>query len=208
MEWDMEWNTEWNGIGNGTLLGTEVWNRCMEQIWNGIFKLRLDSCLELRSGTDAWNSTGTKILLSGTAAWNGSLEQMHGTELERKYFVWNRCMEWKSGTDAWNSTGTEILLSRTSAWNGSLGQMHGTELERKYFCLEQLHGTVVWNRCMEQSWNGTTLPGTAAMFCIQVKIWSWEAYLDITCDEFVYMSTQWLQTMNCNREATCYIMVH
>ena len=67
--------------------------------------------------------------LSGTDAWNGSLEHMYGTELELKYFVWNSCMERKSGTDARNRAGTEIL------------------------CLEQLPGTEVWNRCKEQSWN-------------------------------------------------------
>ena len=120
----MEWNTELNGIGNGTLHGTEVWNRCMER----------------KSGTDAWN---------------GSLEQMHGTELERKNFVlhvtaaawsesleqswneknfvWNSCMERKSGTDAWNRARTEKL------------------------CLEQLHGTEVSNRCMDQSLNRNNL---------------------------------------------------
>ena len=75
----MEWNTEWNGIGNGTLHGTEVWNRGMEQSWNG----------KTLSGTDAWNITGKEILLSGTAAWNRSLEHMHGIELEPKYF----CLE-------------------------------------------------------------------------------------------------------------------
>ena len=40
---------------------------------------------------------------NGTAAWNGSLEQMRGTDLEpkcvpimlMKYFVWNSCMEQK-----------------------------------------------------------------------------------------------------------------
>ena len=46
--------------------------------------------------------------LSVTAAWKGSLEQMHGTDLEWKYFVWNSCMEEKSGTDAWNRAGMEI----------------------------------------------------------------------------------------------------
>ena len=25
---------------------------------------------------------------------------------------------------------------------------------------------------------------------MQTKIWGWETYLEITCDEFVYMSTQ------------------
>ena len=85
--------------------------------------------MERKSRTDAWNRAVTEILC---------LKQMHGTELERKYFVWNRCMERKSGTYVWNRAGTEIL------------------------CLEQLHGTEVWNRCMEQSWNGNTLSGTAA----------------------------------------------
>ena len=42
-------------------------------------------------------------------------------------------MERKSGTDAWDRAGMEIL------------------------CLEQLHETVVRNRCMEQSLNGNTL---------------------------------------------------
>ena len=78
----------------------------MEQIWNG------DN-------------------LSGTAAWNGSLEQMHGTDLERKYFVWNSCMEQQSGTVALNRSGTKNCLSRTAAWNGSLDQMHRTDLERR-----------------------------------------------------------------------------
>ena len=41
-------------------------------------------------------------------------------------------MKRKSGTDAWNRARMEILG------------------------LEQLHGTEVWNRCMEQSWNGNT----------------------------------------------------
>ena len=31
-----------------------------------------------------------------------------------------------------------------------------------------------------------------AIFSMQIKIWRWETYLDITCDEFVYMSIQWL----------------
>ena len=47
-------------------------------------------------------------------------------------------MERKSIKVGWNRSGTEIL------------------------CLEQLHGTEVWNRCIEQSWNGNTLSGTAA----------------------------------------------
>ena len=41
--------------------------------------------MELKSETDDSNRARTEILLSGT--WNGSLEQMHGTELELKYFV-------------------------------------------------------------------------------------------------------------------------
>ena len=79
------------------LHGTEVCYSCMELIWNG-------------------------NTLSGTAACNGSLEQMHGTELEQKYFIWNNCMERKSGTDAWNRARTEILLSGTATWNGNLEQ--------------------------------------------------------------------------------------
>ena len=86
--------------------------------------------MERKSRIDAWNKLNGNTL-SGTAAWNGSLEQMHGTEMERKYFVWNSCMEQKSGTDAWNRAGTEILS------------------------LEQLHGTVVWNSCMERKYFGT-----------------------------------------------------
>ena len=105
----------------------------------------MEHCLEWKSGTDAWDSTGAEILLSGTAAWDGSLEQMHGTELERKY------------------------LAGTAAWNGSLEHVHGNS-GTEILCLEQL----------------------LCMFCIQIKIWSWETYLDITCDEFVYMSIQWL----------------
>ena len=70
----------------------------------------------------SWNGN----TLSGTAAWNGSLEQMHGTDLKWKYFVWNSCMERKSGADAWNRSGTEIVF------------------------LEQLHGTEVCKSCMEQ----------------------------------------------------------
>ena len=62
--------------------------------------------------------------LSGTDAWNGSLEHMYGTELELKYFVCNSCMERKSERDAWNRAGTELLC---------LEQLHGTELVRKYF---------------------------------------------------------------------------
>ena len=31
-----------------------------------------------------------------------------------------------------------------------------------------------------------------AILSMQIKIWSWETYLDITCDEFVYISLQWL----------------
>ena len=81
-----------------------------------------------------WN----RNTLSGAAAWNGGLEQMRGTDLERKYFVLNSCMEWKSVTNAWNGSGTDML------------------------CLEQLHGTEVGNSCMEQIWNGNTLSGTAA----------------------------------------------
>ena len=104
----------------------------------------------------SWNGN----TLSGTAAWNGSLEQMHGTELERKYFVLNSCMERKSGTDAWNRAGTKQNFVWTAAWNGSLEQIHGIALELKYFSLEQLHGTEVWNRCMKQSSNGNTLSGT------------------------------------------------
>ena len=67
----------------------------MEQSWNG----------NGMSGTDAWNRAGTEM---------GCLEQMHGTELERNWDVWNRYMEqsWNvngmSGTDAWNRYGTEI----------------------------------------------------------------------------------------------------
>ena len=79
------------------LHGTEVWNSCME--W--------------KSETDAWNRAGTEIVLSGTAAWNGSMEQswngntLSGTaawkgSLEQSwnrntlYFVWNSCIERKS----------------------------------------------------------------------------------------------------------------
>ena len=65
--------------------------------------------MEWKSGIVAWNRAGTEILC---------LEQMHGTELEWKYFMWNSCMERKSGTDAWNDNTLEL--------------MHGTELERKY----------------------------------------------------------------------------
>ena len=65
-------------------------------------------------------------------AWNGSLKEMHGTELEWKYFVWNSCMERKSERVAWNRAGTEILC---------LEQLRGTKLERKYF---------VWNSCIER----------------------------------------------------------
>ena len=31
-----------------------------------------------------------------------------------------------------------------------------------------------------------------AIFSMQLKIWIWETYLDITCDEFVHMSIQGL----------------
>ena len=98
-----------------------------------------------------WNTERMKWG-NGTAAWNRSLEQMHGTDLEPKcvpimhmeYFVWNSCMEVKSGTAACNRSleqmhGTELVrktLSGTAVWNGSLEQMHGTVLEPKYFCLE------------------------------------------------------------------------
>ena len=34
--------------------------------------------------------------------------------------------------------------------------------------------------------------GHVAIFSMQTKIWGWETYLEITCDEFVYISTQWL----------------
>ena len=102
----------WNRSGTEILCleqphGTEVCNSCMEQIWNG-------------------------NTLSGTAAWNGSLEQMHGTELELKK-----------------------ALSGTTACNGGLEQMHGTELEPKYFCLEQLHGMEVWNRARTEIYAST-----------------------------------------------------
>ena len=53
------------------------------------------------------------------------MEQMHETDLERN------------------------TLSGTAAWNGSLEQIHGTDLEH-------MHGMEVWNRCMEQIWNGNT----------------------------------------------------
>ena len=81
-----------------------------------------------------------------TAASNGSLEQMHGTDLERKYFVWNSCMEQKSILCLEQLHGMEVWnscieqKSGTDAWNRS-----GTEI----LCLEQLHGTEVRNRCME-----------------------------------------------------------
>ena len=32
---------------------------------------------------------------------------------------------------------------------------------------------------------------------MQIKIWSLETYLDIACDEFVYMSIQWLHFKGC-----------
>ena len=32
-----------------------------------------------------------------------------------------------------------------------------------------------------------------AIFSMLTKIWGWETYLEITCDEFVYMSTQRLR---------------
>ena len=86
-----------------------------------------------------WNGTQNGMeWINGTAAWNRSLEQMQGTYLEPK------CVPIMH-MEIWNT------LSGTAAWNGSLEQMHGAELEPKYFCLEQLHGTEVWNRCMEQS---------------------------------------------------------
>ena len=64
-------------------------------------------------------------------------------------------MDQKSGTDAWNRAGMERFCleqlqegkSGTDAWNRA-----GTEI----LYLEQLHGKEVWNRCMEQSWNGNT----------------------------------------------------
>ena len=31
-----------------------------------------------------------------------------------------------------------------------------------------------------------------AIFSMSNKIWGWETYLEITCDKFIYMSTQWL----------------
>ena len=109
----MEWNTIWNGIGNETLYGTDTWNRsgmeilCLEQLHETEVWIR---CME-----QIWNGN----TLCGTAACNGSLEQMHGTFLELKYFAWNSCMERKSGTDAYNRSGTEILC---------LEQLHGTEV--------------------------------------------------------------------------------
>ena len=113
-------DTAWNGSLE-QMHGTEVWNRCTEQSWNG-------------------------NTLSGTTAWNRSLEQMHGTaawneSLEKD--AWNRagmeilCLEQLHGTEVWNGN----TLSGTAAWNGSLEQMHGTDLKRKYF---------VWNNCMER----------------------------------------------------------
>ena len=52
----------WNRSGTEILCleqlhGTEVCNKCMKQIWNG-------------------------NTLSGTAAWNRSLEKLHGTDVE------------------------------------------------------------------------------------------------------------------------------
>ena len=121
MEWNREWNTAWNGSleqRHGTELERKnfVWNRCMEYHWKGNTFV-WNSCMEQKSGTYAWNRTGTKILLSGTAALNGSLEQLHGTELEWKYFFWNSCMERKNSKWVWsgNTTITNFRQPRGTA---------------------------------------------------------------------------------------------
>ena len=59
----------WNGNSClEHLHGTKVWNRFMKQNWNS----------NMLSGTDARNRAGMEIRC---------LEQMHGTEQERKYVV-------------------------------------------------------------------------------------------------------------------------
>ena len=90
--------------------------------------------------------------------------------------------------------GAAILVSwGPPSWTGSRGGRH-------------LGSEVVGTAILDRKWRHWRYSDayTTATFSMQIKIWSWETYLDIICDEFVYRRVQWLHFLRvhwlCNRK--------
>ena len=67
--------------------GTDAWNIAGTKKKNYV----CNNCMERKSVTVAWKRARTEILLSGTATWNGSLEQSWNENLRkhRRTWTWN-----------------------------------------------------------------------------------------------------------------------